>query len=234
MPERNPEDRVRIKNIVKIEEDDVQSFRRIKLRREVIRLQDGTEGSREREYEEPFEWNFRKGFCWAWGGVWYWMEPGEERTMYRFLAEHAAEKMVDYLLNREYLATKRVDTDGVPHYAGNILQNAQKKEKLLNQIILGTEQWAEPDTESFDAKLAAQFGGGFDDQVGPKVDMRDVSIDEVDQGSKADPRTERKAVPPTDNPELKAAREEADLYEIIYTAADSAKMIRDRIVKAMA
>ena len=234
MPEHNPEDRVSIKNIIQLQEDDIQTFTRTKYRTESITKIDGTQENRQREYKEEFQWNFKDGFFFAWGGQYYWLRPGQTKTYYRFIAEHAANKMADYLLTREYMATKTVDSDGVPHYANNILQNAQKRQSLLNRIIQGVEEWAIPDTDDFDAKLAREFGGDFDQAAKPLVNSADFMLNEVDQDSKPAKAVERAEVPPTDNPELKKAREEADLYQIVYTASDSADVIKKKILKAMA
>lgn len=234
MPEHNPEDRVRIKNIVKIEEDDVQQFSRTKYYREPIIGPNGEQTTRERQEQERFNWNFKDGFFFAWGQQYYWLKPGEQKTYSRFLAEHAANKMIDYILTKEYLATKTVDSDGVPHYQNNILQNPQKREKLLNEIIMGVEEWSVPNNDTFDMKLAREFGGNFENEITSLKNNADITIlDEVDQGVPSPKVPERKTVPPTSDPELKKIREEADLYEINYTEKDTIDTIKARIIKAM-
>lgn len=234
MPEHNPEDRVRIRNIVELEEDDIQTFKRIRTHKETITGPEGMPVTRERQHDEPFDWNFKDGFFFAWGGQYYWIKTGETKTYYRFLAEHAADTMATYLITREYLATKTVDSDGVPHYKSNILQNAAKREELMNKIIVGVEEWANPDNSDFDQKLARQFGGNFEQEVAPKINTADFMLNEVDQDNRPVKKVERVQVAPSSDAELQKTREEADLYEIVYTEKDTKEAIKSRILKAMA
>ncbi len=242
MPENNPEDRVRIKNIITfpfkakngtVVEGDVQTFTRTKYTRLSIINPDGTPGTREQSYEEPFEWDFAAmGFCWAWGGKWYSLNPGESRTMSRFLAEHAAKHMVDYLMYREYATTKTITADNQIRYNDNVLKDQRERDRLMNQIVVGVEEYVTPDNDDFDTKLAKRFGGDFDEKASPVLSKLDFMIEEVDQDIK--PMPQEKAVKPTSDPELKAQREEADLYGIPYADKDSAATIKANIIKQMA
>ncbi len=242
MPENNPEDRVRIKNIVTfpftarngtVVDGDVQTFNRTKYAKVPIVNPDGSPGTREQSYDEPFEWDFRTmGFCWAWGGKWYSLNPGETRTMNRFLAEHAAKHMVDYLMTREYLTTRTVTADNQIRYNDNILLNQKERDRLMNQIVVGVEEYVTPDNDDFDTKLARRYGGDFEDRAAPVVNKLDFMIEEVDQDAPAPAERSKPAVPPTDNPDLKAAREEADVWKVPYVASDSAAQIKAKILKS--
>lgn len=201
-------------------------------------LDSGEQVTREMSFERDIEWDYGKGFFFAWGGKFYTMKPGEEKVLYRFLAEHCAEHMANYLMTRKYLSTRRDGEGGTYLYDNGILNNQVLKKQLLNRIIVGVEEWNERSDDDFDMMLARQFGsdGTLGEMGSEREDPADTLItkDEVDQTSPPPKSREREEVPPTDDPELKAAREEAEAYGIEFSAKESAESIKRKIIKAMA
>lgn len=235
MPQHNPEDRVRVKNILNVEDDDIRTFWITRYRKEEIVDANGNKGTRDIPYDKEIEWNFKDGFFFLWGGRPYVLPPNSEKVYLRFLAEHCAKHMVDHIMNNELLATRRLDADGIPHYSNGILNNEVKRKKLMNEVIVGVEEWYNGGDEDFDAILSKQFGGDAEGMMKEVVDKRDVEIGtEFDQTDTMGKKAERKPITPTSNPELQSARDEADLYAIEYTDKDTVDSIKAKVLKEMA
>jgi hypothetical protein len=234
--EHSPEDRVKIKNIIETNGKDVATFWRTVYRKEGVKDLNGGVSVRETASEQEFEWDFAKGFFFSWGNEYYVIRPGEEKVYPRFLAEHAVDHMVQYMLNKEYQATRRSLESGLVAYDNNILNNEAKKKAYRNRIIVGVEEYRGASNDSFEQILAKEFGGNFDEVAEPQINKEDVLItkDEVEQWTPPVPQKPKDVIPPTDNPELKAMREEADINDVEYTASDSAAIIKSKILKAMA
>lgn len=237
MPQHNPEDRVRVRNIVEPEGDDIRTFWITRLRKEKVRDLNGNEAVRSVPYEEEIEWNFKDGFFWAWGGKYYSMKPGEERTMDRFMADHCAKHMVDHILAKRLKATRRM-VAGVPEYDNGILTDEVEKKKIRNRIIVGVEEWYEANDEDFDTILNRKYGGNFDElaKISENNDSREIGfVEEVQQDDMPSvPKKPAKAKAATDDPELSRMRAEADTLAIDWSESDDASSIKARILKEMA
>ena len=233
--EQSPEDRVRIKNIIKTDGDDIATFWRKVYRKEGVLDLNGGAAVREVASEQEFEWNFAKGFFFSWGSEYYVIRPGEEKVYPRFLADHAVKHMVQYMLNKEYQATRKNMESGLVSYNNNILNNEAKKKAYRNQIIVGVEEYRGASNDSFEQILAREFGGNFDEVASPQISHEDTLItkDDIEQYTPPAPVKPKDIIPPTDNPELARMREEADANGVDYTASDSAQVIKNRIIKAM-
>lgn len=234
MPEHNPEDRVFVKNIIELNEDDIQTFWVTRYKKMAQVDANGQVVNKDIPYEKEIEWNFKDGFFFFWGGKVYTLKPGEQKTYYRFLAEHCAKHMVDYLINREYQASKKMGEDGIPRYNKNILNNEIVKKKLWNKIILGVEEWYGGGEDDFDTLLAKQFGGDFEEIAKETVSGEDTELPEVDQSTREAEKPVKRSVPPTDDTELAKIRDEADLIGIEYTDSDTVASLKARIIKEMA
>lgn len=234
MPEHNENDRVRIKNIINIDEDDIKTFWVPRYQKIDTIDQNGIPAKKEIIYQKEIEWNFKKGFFCAWGSKFYTLKPLEEKTYPRFLAEHIADKIAEYLLNKEYLATKKVLDSGIITYNNNILNNKIKRKTLMNQIVIGIEEWNNASDNDFDTMLANQFGGDFQSVVEEKVDKLDFELQEIDQDDKPLKVRVQEEIPKSDNKDLQSARDEAEANGIIYSASDTVQTIKNKIIKAMA
>lgn len=237
MPQHNPEDRVRVRNIVAPEGDDIQTLWITRFRKEKSIDANAQEVVKEFPYQKEIEWNYADGFLFFWGGKAYVLKRDEERTYSRFLADHCAKHMIDYILNKRYIATKRMKDDGTPQYDNNILQNEVLKNQIRNQIIVGVEEWFEGGDEDLDTLLAKKFGGDVDSMVKDRVNHDDMELEGIDQGEEDEIIKEiekPKPVQPSSDPELQAIREEADGYGITYGDKESKESIKNRILKEMA
>lgn len=235
MPQHNPEDRVRVKNIVAPEQDDLQTFWLTRYDKLDYIDANGNKGTRDIPVQKEVEWNFKRGFFFIWGGEVFVLKRGEEKSYPRWLAEHCVEHMIDHVLTRKYQATKRMGTDGTPLYDLNILNNESEKKKLRNEIVLGVDEWAKAGEDDFDKMIAEQFGGDFDGMAREQTSNadKDFSLPELPQEDEL--VVEKKSViPPTSDVELQKMREEADQYGIPYTDKDTTSTIKGKLLKQMA
>lgn len=235
MPEHNPEDRVFIKNVIKLEEDDIKTFWITRYKKVSFVNANGLADSREITEEKEIEWNFKDGFFFAWGGKHYVIKPGESMSYPRYLADHCVKHMIDYILNTRYLATKRTGEDGTPRYDTNILQNDVLRKKLRNEIFQGVEEWYSGSGDDFDTILNKKYGGDFVSASKESVNMdsQDYEMPEIEQDSPISAIKES-VIPPTSDPQLQNIREEADLNNVTYTERDTVSSIKAKIIKTMA
>lgn len=241
MPQHNPEDRVRVKNIVDTKgEDDFQTFWITRYVKVPALNERGEPTNKEVPEQKRIEWNFKKGFFFGWGQKFYSLRPGEEKTYPRFLAEHCAKHMVDYILNKRLLATRTLDENGVPKYKNQIITE-HEKQKILDEIIVGVEEWHEGNDKDFDTLLNEQYGGDFESEAREKVDKLDYKIPqdkdfELPEVSQDEPTNIEKPakITPTDDLELQKMREEADAYAIPYTDKDTTESIKAKVLREMA
>lgn len=234
MPQHNPEDRVRVRNIVAPEADDIQTLWITRYRKDRQIDANGQQVTKEFPYEKEIEWNFKDGFLFFWGGKAYVLKRGEERTYSRFLAEHCAKHMVDYVLNKKYLTTKRMGDDGTPRYDQNILNNEILKKKIRSEIIVGVEEWFEGQDDDFDTMLANKFGGDAESLMTEKVNKEDFQLPEEEQDEVIKNIPSKEPIKPTTDSELQKMRDEADALALEYSQTDTAETIKKMIVKEMA
>jgi hypothetical protein len=241
MPEHNPEDRVRVKNLVNdilredgIDPSYVQTFWITRMRKVSGFDANANPTTREVPEEKEIEWDFSRGFFFFWGGKAYTIRPGETKAYYRWMAEHCVGHMVQYILNRKYQSTKRMDPDGTPRYDNNILSNQVLRKTLVNRLVEGVEEWFGGSEDDFDTMLARQFGGDAESAIVERTDAFDTELPEVSQDEPLAAPRPSEAVPATSDPELAKAREEADANGIAYKATDSATTVKAKIIKEMA
>jgi len=81
--------------------------------------------------EKADQFNHKDYFQVKWGGVPHRIAPGETRKMPRFLAKHFAKHLADHIL------TKRERDENIK----GLMQNPVERPKVMNQIILGVEEF---------------------------------------------------------------------------------------------
>lgn len=236
MPQHHPEDRVRVRNIINPDHDDIQTF--FLTRYQKIQSLDinGQPRTVEIPYEKEVQWNFKDGFFFMYGGKAYMLNPGQEKTLPRFLANHCVKNQITHILNERYLKSKKELENGTVVYDRNILNNQILKKQLANEIIVGVESWFEGNDSDFDTIINKKYGGDIDSYIDndPSLNKEDVEIslnDEEDMPLELKPTKERKIVSDSD---LQKLRDECDINAIEWTEADTIKTLKDRLTKMMA
>ena len=236
MPQHNPEDRVRVKNIVTPDADDIQTMWTTRQRKVKGLDANGNETTKEVPYELEFEWNFAKGFLFFWGGKAYTLGRDAEKEYPRFLADHCIKGMVDYILTAKHLKSKRTTESGLDIYDKNILGNEVEKKRLRNLAMLGVSSWYDGEDEDFDALLNKQFGGDVDSMIAKKNNEDFELPTEDDEPIKVklkQPEVE-KTIPQSKDVELQKLRDECSATSVDFTEGDTVSSLKAKLLKEFA
>lgn len=236
MPTANPDDRVRIKNIVE-PDGTVQTFWITRYKKQMKLDHQGNAKPIEVPYEDEIEWEFKNGFFFLWGGKAYVMKPGETKEYPRFLANHCMKEQIQYILNKRYDASKRVMENGIVTHEKGILTNQLMKKELEKQIMVEVVEYVDGIEDDFDAILGKKYGGDYESYLNQEseVDKRDVEIevpdDLADLKKPSETPKERKA---TDDAALQLLRDECEVMGIEWSDTDTVNQLKARIKKEMA
>lgn len=233
MPTHNPEDRVRVKNIVSTTEDDHQTFYLARLRKIPFLDANGNMRDKEVPYDQEISWNFKDGFFFLWGGRAYMLKPNEVKSYPRFLANQCAKEQVQYLINKQHAASKRVTSDGITLYGTNILNNKTLKDQIKRQVFIGVESYYEQDDSDFDSVVNKQFGGNAEEFMRESVDPEDYELPTEEQEIPVPIKTEVTPKATTSNLDLQKLRDECDANTIEWSENDTIVMLKNRIKDMM-
>lgn len=238
MPQqKHPEDLVRVRNVVRPEGEDIQTFFLTRKRKERFTDANGQPAMREISYDQEVRWDFRNGFFFMYGGKPYTLRPSEEKSYPRYIADHCAKNQVQWILNDMYRKSRRTNAEGTAIHDQNILKNSLLRDKLLESVYVGVDNWFEANDDDFDTLLSKQYGSELDDfgELSP-VSRQDVVIgQEVDmsEGAPVDLVPKHAGVKRSDDPEVQGLRDELDINQVPWDPSDSAKRLKEKLVKAL-
>lgn len=140
-PKEHPEDTMIVRNILIGDETEIEDVIPYANARPSVDPQTGQQHFVNQIDTNLFEysWNTRDFFEVRWDGRPHRIKPGETRRMPRYLADHFAKYLIDFIL------TQRENKEKVT----GLLKNRLERAKLYKQIIVGTDSFYNGDMWDF-------------------------------------------------------------------------------------
>lgn len=141
-PKEHPEDTMVVRNILVGDDTDVEEVIPYAKSRQSVDPSTGQQHFVNQISTDQFEhvWNTRDFFEVRWDGRPHRIKPGETRRMPRYLANHFAKYLIDFILTQRETKERVV----------GLLKNRLERSKLLSQIIVGTDSYYNGDTWEYE------------------------------------------------------------------------------------
>lgn len=163
-PKEHPEDTMIVRNILMGDDTEVEEVIPYANSRPSVDPSTGAQHFVNQIESKTFDhyWSTKDFFEVRWDGRPHRIKPGETRNMPRYLADHFAKHLIDFMLAQR---EEREDLKG-------LVKNRRERQKLLDQIIVGVASSYNGDSWDFERE-----GNYVEDQVNRMNQGPDNSID---------------------------------------------------------